>query len=286
MSPKLIRRLLAGVDLKVGLDYDTHMYLKKLSAVSGRHLWQIGNSALSAYLKDPDSFRHCIVDASPDAHVVMNTSLERADFFTREAAASPVTARSRFIGRVVREFIRRETFEEMAEWFYSYSDVLEVVARNQIGEGPEADETPAAVKRPRQNAKQRDVTASKPPRGCSARTKSGAQCKMPPLHGSDFCFAHSKDKTTRAKAKEARTNGGRLSSRRKEIAQDEIPEQVRTIDDCLRFLEVTARALALNRVEPKRGNAIVIAVSAIHKLLADHDLERRLKRLEDGQHER
>jgi len=104
---------------------------------------------------------------------------------------------------------------------------------------------------------------------------------MPPLKGSRLCFAHSEDSKMKQKARQARTNGGKKSTRRRELSEEEIPAKIRSIGDCLKLLEITARALAVGRLEPRRGNAIVIAVGTIAKLVADHELEARIKRLEE-----
>jgi len=146
MSPESIRRFLAGVSVKVGLDHDTHKYLKKLSVESGRYLWEVVNVALSTYGENPGSFRQCLVDEAPNAHVTVKMSAKLADYYLDEAFCSPVPARSRFIGCVVRDFLQRKTFGEMAEWFTCFMDVMEVLARKQFGESPEAEKWLRQVK--------------------------------------------------------------------------------------------------------------------------------------------
>jgi hypothetical protein len=53
-------------------------------------------------------------------------------------------------------------------------------------------------------------------RTCKARTKAGKRCRAHPLHGSDFCLAHS-DEATRAKVSFAGAENGRKGGYAKRV---------------------------------------------------------------------
>jgi hypothetical protein len=98
---------------------------------------------------------------------------------------------------------------------------------------------------------------------------------------------HSTDPEVRAKAKEGKRKGGRRSRcspriKGGRLQPHEIPETIETIEACLKVLDVATRAVLEAKIEPKIANSAVFGVSAIQKMLADHEFEKRVLALEEA----
>lgn len=112
-------------------------------------------------------------------------------------------------------------------------------------------------------------------RTCEATRKNGEKCRMPPLQGSAYCWAHDPAKT-RERA-EARKRGGRMAHRPAGEVGD---VDLRDVAAVLALIERAVRdTLALKNSVP-RNRAIGALAGAALKALEVGEMEARIEALE------
>jgi len=112
-------------------------------------------------------------------------------------------------------------------------------------------------------------------RTCEARRHNGEPCRMPPLQGSRFCWAH--DPSKAKERAEARKRGGFMAHR---PAGDVGEVDLRDVRSVLALIERAIRdTLALKNSVPRNRAIGSLAATAL-KALEIGELERRIEALE------
>ena len=113
---------------------------------------------------------------------------------------------------------------------------------------------------------------------CTHATRGGTPCKMPALHGEEFCWPHSSANGREKTA--ARRRGGR-TSRASQVASNAAAVRLRSVDDIQAMLERTVGDLLRLPNRVPRGRAIGSLLNVAFTALERGDWETRLAALEE-----
>jgi hypothetical protein len=115
---------------------------------------------------------------------------------------------------------------------------------------------------------------------CKATTTSGQPCQAQAIKGSRFCFTH--DPTSGAARALARRRGGQRNRTPHAGNSENIPAQVRTLDDVLKVLDYALTEAMPLENSIQRGRLIVAIASAFVEAIKTGELENRLAALESA----
>lgn len=115
---------------------------------------------------------------------------------------------------------------------------------------------------------------------CIAKNASGQPCQAQAITDSNFCFTH--DAASGAARQAARKRGG-LRRRVGHTGNGEnLPEQVRTIDDVLKVLNYALQESMPLENSVQRGRLIVSICGALVEAIKSGELESRLAAIESA----
>lgn len=114
---------------------------------------------------------------------------------------------------------------------------------------------------------------------CKAKKEDGSPCGAYAVTGGDFCFVHSPAHVE--ERTEARRKGGRHNRAGHGGNLDNVPAQVRTLNDVLTLLDFTKDELLVMGNSVTRARALIGLAAAYTQAIMNGDIENRLERLEE-----
>lgn len=115
---------------------------------------------------------------------------------------------------------------------------------------------------------------------CEGVKVDGSKCQAKALPGRPHCVFHD-PATAEARAAGRRAGGKRRSRPAAVLPLEEPDADLGTVEGVAAFLGRCVNAVAKGRLDPKVGNCVGLLAGQLMRALADGDIERRLKDLEE-----
>lgn len=114
---------------------------------------------------------------------------------------------------------------------------------------------------------------------CKAIKEDGSPCGAYAVTSGDFCFVHSPAHVE--ERTEARRKGGQHNRAAHGGNQDDVPGQIRSMDDVLKLLDYSKDELLSMGNSVTRARALIGLAAAYTQVIMNGDFENRLERLEE-----